>query len=289
MMPPADGSSIRQLFDHPEQWTKTRSYAGVLGYPDHLLNAQFNDKELGNWLPQLKHLRLKLGLEVGAIKPWSKTGANTFDVERPMWERFSSLGGEIYAIAMDEPLAATQEAWHESMNYAVQETATFIQLVRKRYPDVLIGDIEPYPSFSADELVIFIDSLQARLKQLHVKGLDFFRLDVDWMNFVSERKGGWIEVKSLEDACRQRLIPFGLIYWAADYPKLNHMKLADDSTWYVSVMQQGYDYASVGGAPDQYIIESWVGAPTHTLPETREWTFTKSVLDFGRKFVATRR
>jgi hypothetical protein len=152
---------------------------------------------------------------------------------------------------------------------------------------VLIGDIEPYPAFSALQLVQFIDALQARLKQLHVRGLDFFRLDADWMHFVVGHPGSWKQVKDLETECRQRGIPFGLIYWAADYPQMSHMKLADDSTWYVAVMQQGYDYAAVGGAPDAYVIESWVGAPVQTLPETAEWSFTRSVLDFSRKFINT--
>jgi hypothetical protein len=65
---------------------------------------------------------------------------------------------------------------------------------------------------------------------------------------------------------------------------MSQMKLANDSTWYVGVMQQGYDYAAVGGAPDSYVIESWVGAPSQTIPETANWTFTRSVLDFTRAF-----
>ena len=61
--------------------------------------------------------------------------------------------------------------------------------------------------------------------------------------------------------------------------------MADDSTWYTGIMQQGYDYALLGGVPDQYVIESWVGAPARALPETGDFTFTRSVRDFVRKFV----
>ena len=43
--------------------------------------------------------------------------------------------------------------------------------------------------------------------------------------------------------------------------------------------------AFVDGAPDEYVIESWVGAPAHCLPETADWTFTGSVRDFCRRFV----
>jgi hypothetical protein len=165
------------------------------------------------WLPELKELGLKLGLEVGAVKPWGTTGAKTFESERRMWDRFQSLGGEIYAVAMDEPLVAVLHDLHESTEYAVEQTAQFILLVRQHYPSVLIGDIEPYPAFSAVQRLQFIDALQARLRQLHVRGLDFFRL----------------------------------------------------------------------GAPDVYVIESWVGAPAQTIPETAEWSFTRSVLDFTRR------
>ena len=50
-------------------------------------------------------------------------------------------------------------------------------------------------------------------------------------------------------------------------------------------MRQGYDYALVQGQPDQYVIESWIEAPSHSVPETDSWSFTRSVLDFTRRFV----
>ena len=65
----------------------------------------------------------------------------------------------------------------------------------------------------------------------------------------------------------------------------NRRHLADDSTWYVSVMRQGYDYAGIDGKPDQYVIESWVGAPSRCVPDTADFTFTRSVRGFVRKFV----
>ena len=40
----------------------------------------------------------------------------------------------------------------------------------------------------------------------------------------------------------------------------------------------------VDGAPEQLVIESWIDAPAACLPETGEFTFTRSVLDFCRRF-----
>ena len=287
MMPPAapDGRCFRELFTRPEAWAETRRRVDVVGYADHNLNRQFNDAELGAWLPALARWNIGLGLEVGAVKPWGPTGRATFDAQRPMWDRFQRLGGRITALAMDEPLVCARDDLKKPTAYAVEETARFIALVREHYPSVRIGDVEPYPSIPLPALVAWIDALQARLASLHVRGLDFFRLDVDWVHFTVEGRGGWPEVKALEEACRARKVPFSLIYWAADYPHMKRLGLADDAWWTVGVLRQGADYAVVGGRPDEYVVESWVGAPAHSVPETDEGTFTRSVRDFCRRFV----
>lgn len=286
MMPPAspDGRAWRDLFEHPEQWEKTRASIDVIGYADHMLRKQFTEEELRRWLPQIGKWGLKLGLEVGAVKPWGPTGQKAFDAQRATWDRFQACGGKIGALALDEPLCCTRNHLKQPDDYAVEETAQFIALVRQHYPDVQIGDIEPYPFLKVPELLTFVDALQARLKALKVRGIDFFRVDVDWNHF-NFGNGNWADLKKLEQGCRQRKLPFSLIYWAANYPAMKRLGIADDSTWYVGMMQQGYHYRFVHGAPDQVVLESWVGAPLQTVPETGEWTFTRSVLDFVRKFV----
>jgi len=287
MAPPSyhNGKCFRELFEKPDAWRQTRADVDVLMYADHWLHKQFTDDELRVWFSQLRQWRLKFALEVGAVKPWGTTGEKTFQVQRPMWDRFGRLGGEIHAIAMDEPLLCCRKHIHESDDYAVRETANFIALVRKHYPEMLIGDVETYPSIPLEDHFRWIDALEKRLAKLQVRGLDFYRLDVNWAEFVVFNRGSWPEVKKLEQHCRQRKLPFSLIYWASGYPALAKRGLADDSTWYVSVMQQGYDYALVQGSPDQYVIESWVEGPSRSTPETDEFTFTRSVLDFTRRFV----
>jgi hypothetical protein len=94
-----------------------------------------------------------------------------------------------------------------------------------------------------------------------------------------EQPDAWRQTRAAID-----VLAFSLIYWASGYPGLERRGLADDSTWYVSVMQQGYDYAAVDGSPDQYVVESWINAPSRSVPETDEFTFTRSVRDFSRKF-----
>jgi len=279
------GRCFRALFEHPEQWAQTRQAIDVLLYTDLNLKKQFTDDELRRWFAQLRDWRLKLAMEVGAIKPWGLTGEKTFQAERANWERIERLGGNVYAIAMDEPLLCCRLHIHKSDEYAVEETANYIALVRKHFPRLLIGDIETYPSIPLADHLKWIDALQKQLAAKQVRGLDFYRLDVNWANFVAQDRGSWLDVRQLERECRKRKLPFSLIYWASTYPALQRRGLADDSTWYVSIMQQGYDYALLQGAPEQYVIESWVSAPSQSVPETAPWTFTRSVLDFSRRFV----
>lgn len=290
MMPPGASNAccLRELFTQPESWTETRLLVTVIGCTANQLTKNFSDEELRAWLRQIGQWGLKLGLEVGAVKEWGPTGQQTFDIQRRQFDRIQSLGGKISALALDEPLCCVRQRLKKPDAYAVEETASFVALARKNYPGFRIGDIEPYPYFQREELLAFVDALQARLKQMKVRGLDFFRLDVDWNHFTIGNRiyaGNWPDVKQLELGCRRRKLPFSLIYWAADYDRMKQLRLADDATWYVGVMQQGYDYAFVGGAPDEYVIESWVGAPAHSVPETADWTFTRSVRDFCRRFV----
>ncbi|MEI6504084.1 MAG: hypothetical protein WCP21_23980 [Armatimonadota bacterium] len=286
MYPPGqeNGRCLRDLFEQPEAWRQTRGVLNALGYADHVLNRQFTDDQLKAWLPRLQEWGLKLELEVGAVKEWGPTGERTFNAESPLWDRFQRLGGHVASLAMDEPLCCVRNSLKKPDDYAVQETADFIARVRQRYPQMLIGDIEPCPSIPAPELITWIGALQQRLAEKGVRGLDFFRLDVDWLHYVRGH-GAWPDVKRLEDYCRSQKLPFSLIYWAADYPELKRRGLADDATWTVGIMRQGNDYANVDGNPDQYVVESWIGAPSQSVPESGLFTFTRSVLDFARRFV----
>ncbi len=107
-----------------------------------------------------------------------------------MWDRFESLGGNIGIFSFDEPLVCTRNHLKKPDADAIEETAQFIALLRQHYPDALVGDIEAYPSISAPDLIAFMSGVQARLKELNVRGMDFFQLDVDWVHFVLDLPGG---------------------------------------------------------------------------------------------------
>jgi len=275
------GACFRELFDHPDEWAETRSHTDCLLYADHHFNI-FADADLARFFAQMKKWNLKLELEVGAVKEWKgQTGESTFKNQAPMWDRIQRLGGNIYSLAFDEPLCNVREYIHKPDEYAIEETAKFIALVRDKYPQLILGDIEPYPSIPMEDHIKWIAALRKRLAEMKVKGLDFYRMDVDWNTLITQHRGNWGEVKRIQDYCQSTALPFSLIYWAANYGAPG----SDDSTWYVGTMSQGYAYASVRGAPQQYVMESWVDGPSHSVPETADFTFTRTARDFDRRFV----
>jgi hypothetical protein len=283
-----NGKALRAMFEHPEGWSRTRELVDVLLYTDHNMN-RFSDDDLRRWFGMMREWNLRLGLEVGAVKEWGLTGDDTFRKETPMWDRLQKLGGKISAIAMDEPLLCARKKIHKSDEYAVEETAKFIALVRERYPEMRIGDIEPYPSIPLADHFRWMENLNRVLRERNVHGLDFYRLDVNWINFTVQQTGSWKEVKQLEQYCRAHAIAFSLIYWPSDLPVMKRLGMAGDSTWYISIMRQAQDYAAVGGSPDEYVIESWVGEPPQAVPDTADWTFTRSVRDFVERYVLPRK
>ena len=303
------GRCLRELFEHPDQWAKTRAVVNELLFPDHgFSNKNFTDDEMRAWFAQMQQWGLKLELETGAIKEWGVTGEGTFDREHAQWDRILSLGGKVDSIAMDEPLACVRFFLKpvQSEDYAVQETANFIAIVRKNYPQTAIVDVESYPSLTLRDNEWWIDALQKKLAEMKIRGVDGYRLDVDSVCFSLQNKGAsWNEVAKIQQFCHTRNLPFGLIYWAPGYNIAAALGTADDSTWYTGIIEQGYNYDQVtkapqsgmaqklksdhfgrgDGGPDQYVIDSYVGAPLRTLPETDNFTFTRSVLDFANKFV----
>ncbi|MDR2115075.1 MAG: hypothetical protein LBP87_01715, partial [Planctomycetaceae bacterium] len=227
-------------------------------------------------------------LEVGAVKPWGKTGAETFQKQQGNWQRFLRLGATIHGLAMDEPLNCCNNhmKMDNALEYAATETAEFIVLVREKYPDWTIGDIEGFPALTAKQIIEWIDRLEEKLKTKNVRGLDFMRLDVDWMHFVHNTgKGSWADLKQIENHCRKKKIAFSLIYWDAGYNALSQRGYDDDLMWYVGCLQMMYDYIAVGGNPDQAVVQSWDNCPKTIIPDDAPFTFTRCATDIAERLL----
>jgi len=281
-----NGQALYEMFGNPRAWARARAHLTGIGYADHWLASQFSDAQLRAWLPQISRWGLKFGLDVGSVKPQSPTAEKAFAISHPWWDRFIKDGLHIDVMDMDEPLVATVVNLHLPVSFGVEQTAQFVAMVRRAYPPMEIGDTEPYPFFNAGEIMGFIDAVQARLRQLGVRPLDFLRLDVDWMHFYPpDAKGalGWRGVKQIEILAHQRGLRFSLIYWAANYPSLSKAGLARPDTWTSAILREAADFSRVGGVTDDYPLVSWLltqqePVPAHVIPDSSPITLSGSVL-----------
>ena len=55
------------MFERPEEWNETRSMVDGILYADHNFR-QFSDGDLRLWFSRLREWKLRLMLEVGAVK-----------------------------------------------------------------------------------------------------------------------------------------------------------------------------------------------------------------------------
>lgn len=309
-----NGGCLRELIEKEDQWVETRSKIDGLGYWPWLLNAHFSDDQIRALFSKVKKWNLLLAFEIPVVKGANWGGKEpldaktAFDQYQELEKRFKTDGMErVDVFAFDEPIYASRDvipdqikqgilpkrdglpdpslSGKQRMQYGIKETASFIEMMRKAHPGSRLGDIEPYPALTYDEIVYAIDGIQKECAARGAKGMDFFRLDVDWASMNNTKGGSWPEVKKIEDYCRSKSIAFSLIYWAADYDLLKQKGIDYNLMWYVGVMHNGNAYALVGGSPDEYVLESWLITPAHAVPETDMTTFTRSVLDFCRYFV----
>ena len=282
--PARNGTNFQQLFLKASDWSETRKLIDVLAYPDGHFDRS-SDDELRDAFAKLRQWNIKFALEVGAVKPWAKDGADAFRARTLYWDRCLTLGAPLHALAMDEPLHCTRHDLKLPDSHAIEQTTRFMAEARAKYPDVLIGDIEPYPYFKYEELTNWVARLQANCESRGIRGLDFVRLDPDWYGFPYYKRGSWGEIREFERFCHDHGMRFSLIYWASDWAKYKNSPSAAKTFWYTSIMYQGKAYESVGGAPDQFVIQSWIDAPPECLPDSSNYSFTGSVRAFCQGFV----
>ena len=316
LMPRND--QIYNIFTNLNQWTELQKIVDVVGFADHEIN-RLTGGQLEDAFEGMRKAGIPLALEVGAIKEWGMAeggkgvyGKAMFDTEDLMWSKFVELGADFRAVAFDEPYINVMKIgnWDylgngtKKFEFAVEQTAEYIKLIRAKYPKLLIGDIETYPSMSPAENIKWITELNARLKAKGVKTLDFYRLDFDWNHIAVEDKNGvvnettasyhWGKVKEIEDHCKSIGLPFSMVYWPAQESLFKPAQSDEynDKAWYDMLMRQGAEYKKYGGNPDQYVVQTWakIGTakkpmPPTTIPETKKYSFMNGSLEFYKQFV----
>jgi len=317
---PGNGQCLRELVQRGDEWKTLRSQVRGIGTYAWLLNVHHSDDDNRALFARVAEWKLGFGLEVPVVKaanwglPEALQAKSAFDQLQGFIARFTALGmKQVDWFAFDEPIYAVRyvipnsggtvpvapvveligsvkndpDAAHR-IAYGVAETVSYIAMMRKAFPDSRLGDIEPYPALNPDEIETAVNATQRGCAAQGIRGLDFFRLDVDWDLMEQKKLGSWEQVKHIETMCRARGIDFHMIFWAANQPRLVK-EAPSPMLWRDGMMHQAKAYHASGAKPDALIIESWLHTPEHAVPETNPETFTASALEFLRVYPAASR
>ncbi len=262
--PPIGANDWKGLYRNPETWVQSRKYVSVLQIQDWALAPKFlSDDDVNAMVSALRIMRLSLSLETGVVKHWGCTAQKVLPVALSYMDRLVKFGGAAKFIAMDEPLVSRMAAplgCGLSLDQIAEETAKYIDGVKNAYPDVKIGDIEPWPSIDKNDLKRWITSLEKRTKHK----LAFLRLDVD-CDAAFAKNSDMEDVREIADFVRSRGISFSIII-----PALSSLSDSLAHRYGMACAAKIHEVTSI----DNAIVQSWEKFPKANLPEGKPHTFT---------------
>ncbi len=193
-----------------------------------------------------------------------------------MAQRIKELGGQVDAIAIEEPFhfaykLDTPGACQYSIERIVDEVMDHVDNLRSLFGPIPVGTIEPIwqsPRTTPDDLAFWLDSFA----ELSGEEFAFLHVDPDWY------RPDWADVAvGIEAVADERGVPFGILYNGGIEP--------DNVAWMQFMMENVATFEIEHGATPQHVsFQSWVNWPDHALPETDPGALTSSIVRyFGQR------
>jgi hypothetical protein len=268
-----------RLFTNEGEWKQVRERVGVF---------QFYASQVGGWdlcpdcgdndllhlaavgaFEKLDRWRIAVAIEAGAVKEWGCTADATLPSIQRALQRLGTVRGQVQFVAMDEPLLGGERCG-QAMGSTAKEVSLYVAALRSAWPALVVGDVEPYPHFGVERLVAWLDAVAAQGVEL-----GFFHLDVDRARAAVLQANVPADLVALQAACKDRGIPFGVIFWGGD--GLDETAYAEDVLAWVDTV------GGAIGAPEHLVFQSWSASANGrrevpiNLPEgsTTVWTHTR--------------
>jgi len=269
---PAD---YMDLFKPDAPWSKAASGLAVFKVGTRFV-LHADDAELRTMIDDLKRRHIAFAVELGLLENGGP-GTCGYGVEgygnptavESVAKRVKALGGQIDYVAMDEPVwfghivnkvsKSTGTGCQYSVPVLAEKVAPKIALLRRYFPDIKIGDIEPVtgkgpggPQYIED-ILTFEDLLRRKTGDAPV----FVHADMAWA------APGW---QPLLETLARRLhasdARFGVI---CD----GDVAAGGNEAWIDQALQRCRAVAADPKTkPDDFIVQSWEPLPTKMLPET---------------------
>jgi len=158
-------------------------------YPNLLASGVFR---------KLKEWGIPLVIEMGSVKPGDCQAKNAVDGLKTAVQRVRDGGGDVAAIATDEPLVSNQQSCGGDLNKAADAHAAFAHECNAL--GVACGLIEAWPFSGFNTIRMFLMALRDR-KAVPA----FLHLDINWHDAGSDTR-----VKDFINACKGLSTEFGM-------------------------------------------------------------------------------
>jgi hypothetical protein len=280
---------LLRLFEAPQEWTRARQIIEVFEfYQGHLLTQVSPGEGPNSYTAfvkadafrKLARWGKRIAVEAGAVKeayctPDASGMQTSIDRTLEALRNVRAAGGRVSYVAMDEPFTSGigRRCGGPSLTPTADRLAIYIPAVKKAFPDVRIGLIEPYPVFSPEQF-----SEMFRLLRERIVTPDFLNADVRRPDVSPGRELFAGEMLELSALAAQYKIPFGVIIWGDNGDA--------DALYAADALRNARELAHVWRSWEvmpQVIVQSWALSATgqfitpSNLPETAPYSHTALV------------
>jgi hypothetical protein len=257
--PDNDTPDFVELFTRPEAWKKGRTQVKVFKFGPQQVESvgkinSYTELFKADAFRKLKNWKIDIAIDVPAVKEWDCVGDRAAKATLRYVENVRAAGAAVRFLSMDEALVSGVRACHLTFDETAARTAAYVKkisstrMVAESGNDVIVGEAEPYPSYSTDDLKRWIKALGANGFRP-----GFFHLDVDVNHVNSQPNIDLIgDLRILRSFFAQERIPFGVIFWGGHGPE------ASDKSYYDHVIDFVRRVHSAIGKPEESIFQSWV-------------------------------
>jgi len=279
--PPVKGSDFVEAFDDPSAWASAAKKMNVLLISTQTFLAAPDDF-IRKIVDFTKRNHLALGV-AGEFQCGKIPG--TSEMAQKVVQSVSKAGGSIDYIAMDEPLyhvhySKTAEGCQLSVDETAQRVASVIRVFEAINPNVVIGDVEPFPIITDDaDWRNTFKTWISGFKRETGRDISFLHLDFNWREKrltkgnadVSDADAIKSLARNVAAFAQDRNLALGVI--------INGKATARTDEEWVEQALQNFNFILDSGIPvKDYIFASWHAHPQKIAPDTDPFTFSGLIL-----------
>jgi hypothetical protein len=263
--PDNDTADLVDLFQQPQLWTQARSKVSVLKLgPQQVSDGgarhrnSLSDMRKADAFQLLRSWGIKLAIEAPVIKKWDCTGTNTLGYTLKLIQNVKESGGQVDYISMDGALVDGLRDCGDTIETAAAKTASYIKQLKSQQPNIDVGETEPYPANSVEQIRRWYAALAANGAKPA-----FFHMDAN-VHFLDVHPDidAAAGLRAYRDFFKGQNIPFGVIFWSGYDPA------PTDEAYYKRVMAWVRRVYAAIGAPDHSVFQSWVSRSTPKCTDT---------------------